>query len=646
MNIVNKGNSGPWNNKEVWQQGIVPGPNDDVSITVKPCTIDLVGRGDARSVTIGDLDRLTMTNASLFTQQIFLEAGSTLQAKAGSNRTSKVFSRGGSVDVASGASLNLTGYHTNKSGGTLAIADNATLELTSGEIQNTGVIQLSSTGHLSKLTFAGSLTTDLRVWSSDYKYSGGQLSLSDSAQNLVTTPSATGSITNVNNTITGAGTIAAHVIANEAKVGDGRHTDDHSAGLIRAAGTHNQLILDITSGGVLRNGGVIEATGKAGLLIRDAGHTGATVRVENSGAIAGYDSKVVLDHAQVTNTGRFEAHGGTTIELRDTRITGGTFSSDAAGTVLATGSSSVTGTDFNIGSLSVANGATLKVSGGTFGIGGALTAAGTLSFDTALTFKGGAAASIAGTLSGTGTTLTNINDVISGSGTIRVGGLSNQAAGRIEGGLKLDIAGDLSNAGTISNATVKAAKVTNSGAISGVSFQVTTSPGVAGVINQKTGVINASSFGQTTVANLGLMQADGVGPLVFDGTTVLGGTISSSNGGSIDIQDRKDAVTILDVAKIGAGTEFVIGNGAYLRLDNTNGPPMALDNVSISLAGIRETTQLDFTSSSFVLQGKGEIILSDSFIPSCRSSIDRFSGRTPKRGSRLSALKCRRPARD
>src|SRR5262249_49688806 len=94
-----------------------------------------------------------------------------------------------------------------------------------------------------------------------------------------------------------------------------------------------------------------------------------------------------------------------------------------------------------------------------------------------------------------------------------------------------------------------------------------------------------------------------------------GGAIGSSNGGAITVRGTNQQ-TLLDVDGIASGMTFAIGNGASLRLDNTNGPPMVLDKAAISLGGTNETTQLLFTSASWVLQGGSKISLSDSTLNS------------------------------
>src|SRR5262249_16924185 len=127
--------------------------------------------------------------------------------------------------------------------GTMTIGDGAMLPL-SGMINNTGTITLNSTGD----------ATDLQLLQRGITLEGGgQVILSDSSQNVIngTDPSVT--LTNADNTISGAGYI-----------GGGQLTLVNQ-GVIDASGT-NSLIID-TGSNTISNSGVLEATGSGGLII-------------------------------------------------------------------------------------------------------------------------------------------------------------------------------------------------------------------------------------------------------------------------------------------------------------------------------------------------------------------------------------------
>jgi hypothetical protein len=127
--------------------------------------------------------------------------------------------------------------------GTMTISDGAILPL-SGVIHNTGSIALSSAGD----------ETDLQLIEHGITLTGGgQVNLSDNAENVISGTVSDVTLTNVNNTISGAGHLGGGVmvLVNE--------------GTIIATGTN---ALDIDTGtNAVTNTGTIEATGTGGLVI-------------------------------------------------------------------------------------------------------------------------------------------------------------------------------------------------------------------------------------------------------------------------------------------------------------------------------------------------------------------------------------------
>ncbi|UQS91946.1 VCBS domain-containing protein [Pseudomonas chlororaphis subsp. piscium] len=135
--------------------------------------------------------------------------------------------------------------------GTLTIADGAIMPF-GGGIHNSGTIELGSAGNETSLEilFRGATLTG-----------GGQVLLSDNAQNVIFGGSADTVLTNVDNRISGAGQLGAGqmILAN--------------AGLILASGL-NSLVLD-TGTHTITNSGVLESTGTGGMTVASA--------VENTG---------------------------------------------------------------------------------------------------------------------------------------------------------------------------------------------------------------------------------------------------------------------------------------------------------------------------------------------------------------------------
>ena len=186
--------------------------------------------------------------------------------------------------------------------GTLTINDGALLPL-SGIITNTGTIALDSTGNEAHLELIQNGIT---------LQGGGQVVLSDSDENLIsgTAPSVT--LTNMDNTIFGAGQLGAGQMA---LINDGT---------IAAIGTH-ALVVD-TGTNVLTNAGTLEATGSGGLIVNSD--------VANSGLIWANGGNITINGA-VTGSGSAMISGAATLELGAWLLR--LLSNGAAGTLILKG---------------------------------------------------------------------------------------------------------------------------------------------------------------------------------------------------------------------------------------------------------------------------------------------------------------------
>ncbi|WKY29861.1 VCBS domain-containing protein [Pseudomonas donghuensis] len=185
--------------------------------------------------------------------------------------------------------------------GTLSIADGAIMPF-GGSIHNTGTIELGSAGsatHL-EILFRGATLTG-----------GGQVQLSDSAQNVIFGGSADTVLTNADNRISGAGQLGAGqmVLVN--------------AGLILASGL-NSLVLD-TGTHTITNSGVLESTGTGGMTVASA--------VDNSGHLwaNGGDLHLLAD---VTGNGNATIDGDATLSFDGTAHTSVAFHGEGAGTLV------------------------------------------------------------------------------------------------------------------------------------------------------------------------------------------------------------------------------------------------------------------------------------------------------------------------
>ncbi|WLG86308.1 VCBS domain-containing protein [Pseudomonas cucumis] len=185
--------------------------------------------------------------------------------------------------------------------GTLTIADGAIMPF-GGSIHNSGTIELGSTGSETNLEilFRGATLTG-----------GGQVLLSDSAQNVIFGGSADTVLTNVDNRISGAGQLGAGqmVLVN--------------AGLILASGL-NSLVLD-TGTHTITNSGVLESTGEGGMTVASA--------VDNSGHlwVNGGDMRLLAD---VMGNGSATIDGDATLTFSGAANGSVAFHGEGAGTLV------------------------------------------------------------------------------------------------------------------------------------------------------------------------------------------------------------------------------------------------------------------------------------------------------------------------
>ncbi len=165
--------------------------------------------------------------------------------------------------------------------GTMTVSDGAMLPL-GGTIDNTGTIALNSTGDATELQIIGAgLTLE----------GGGQVILSDSSENMIAGTNADTTLTNVDNTISGAGQIGA---------GDGNLTlANEAAGTIDADYADGTLTID--TGHSIANHGTLEASNGGTLLVDDAVTGGGNVLIEGG----------VLQFAAAADVGEITFNNGT-----------------------------------------------------------------------------------------------------------------------------------------------------------------------------------------------------------------------------------------------------------------------------------------------------------------------------------------------
>ncbi|WP_210243178.1 VCBS domain-containing protein [Mesorhizobium sp. B2-8-3] len=219
------------------------------------------------------------------------------------------------ISLGAGQSIMLDGVHSSaltgsnfafdqtpvvNNAGTMTIGDGALLPL-SGTVNNTGLISLDSTGSDTLLQLIQHGIT---------LQGGGQIALSDSDANIVSGTAADVTLTNVDNTISGAGQLGGGLLGL------------NNQGTIIATGTH-ALVID-TGGSTVSNSGTLEATGSGGLTVNGA--------VANSGLIWANGGDIAIG-GQVTGDGDAIIGNMSQLEFHAASSTNVTFAADAAGTL-------------------------------------------------------------------------------------------------------------------------------------------------------------------------------------------------------------------------------------------------------------------------------------------------------------------------
>jgi hypothetical protein len=215
--------------------------------------------------------------------------------------------------------------------GAMVVSNGAILPL-GGTIDNTGTIALASTGN----------ETDLEILVRGVTLQGGgQVALSDDSHNVVFGGAADAVLTNLDNTISGAG-----------QLGAGQMTLVN-AGTINATGT-NALVID-TGINVIGNSGTLQATGSGGLVVNSG--------VTNSGLLWADGGNIIMLHT-VGGSGNALISGVAQLEFMAGSDAAVTFDTGAAGTLKLDQSGEFTGTIAGLTSHNAIDLADLSFSGG------------------------------------------------------------------------------------------------------------------------------------------------------------------------------------------------------------------------------------------------------------------------------------------
>ena len=426
------------------------------------------------------------------------------------------------------------------------------------------VFELSGTATPTQLEISGTLTLD---GGSGGATGPGQVLLSDSSANFIASDGSAATLTNVDNTISGAGTI-----------GDAYLTlDNQQYGVIDADGT-NPLILD-TGTNTITNAGTFEAT------------NGGTLLIENS---------------TVANTGTIQAEADSEVELTNATVSGGMVSTASTGEIVATGTSEIENVTIgNSGTIDFTGSSTLdnvSITGGdlTIASGATLILDDVTLDNVAVTVDGG----------------TNVSIQIDANDTLTWAGASSFGPGAGFDAIVIDNNGHIYHTGTLSlgfsmttfegtgtdtenggNTGVPSTLINEGNTFDGYGQQGGGTAGSFTLTNEALGTFDADVSGQSfiwdaggsTITNQGLVEATNGGTFEIESTVHNDTTVVNNAGGNVDAEAGSEV--LLANATIDGGTVTIAATGLLLGTSPI-GPgdgAAEIENATIDNLGTLET---------------------------------------------------------
>jgi hypothetical protein len=456
------------------------------------------------------------------------------------------------LDGSTGAgAITINGTYTNGLGSTTYIL---------GTINNNNNFQMNAGGGDNSVLIVDSHNLTLQ--------GGGTITMSNSGgggADIIYQEAAGSTLTNVNNTIQGAGTIGFNglSVVNEA--------------VINANLSGQTLTLDSMTNGLNNTGGTLEASNGGTLLIDGVtvNNSGANITA-NAGSTVQLIGNTIIQGGTLTNNGTFLGTPNGNAAFLDGSTSAGAI------TINGTYTNGLGSTTYILGTINNNNNFQLNAGGGANSV---------LEIDSAnLTLQGGGTVTLSNSGGGGSAiiyqaaadlTLTNVNNTIEGTGTIGFNGLT-----------------------VVNEATIDA----------NVSGQTLTLDSMTGGLTN-TGIVEASNGGTlyidaVTVNNAGGNITANAGSTVqlVGNTTIQGGTLTN-NGAFFGTPDGNSAILDGSTAAgaITINGTYTNGNASitYLlgTINNNN-------NFLVTATGNGNNSELEIDSHNVTLQGGGTVTLS------------------------------------
>jgi YVTN family beta-propeller protein len=557
-----------YNGLEVTNQGIINANVSGATLTLNPSVFTNQGLLEATSGGIlalsgsvisnrtGTIQVNGATSSVQFVNNAIIQGG----AMAGINN--------GILTIPSGNAITLDGSTLGQLtiAGTYAVSNNSTTFLV-GTIKNTGAIQVNAVGNNTFLTMTGGVSLT----------GGGSVTLSTSGNGTAALATAGGSqvLTNVNNTLQGFGVIGWNGLQ---VINQGTINANVSAKTLtlNPNAFTNQGMLEATVGGILALSGSTISNPSGTIEVNGA--TSSVQFVNNAtiqgGTLAGINNGILTIPSGNAITLDGNAQGALTI----------------AGTYAVSNNSTTNllGTINNTGAIQVnaaGNNTFLSMAGGV-----SLTGGGTVT----LTTTGNGTAAVA--TSNGNQTLTNVSNILQGTGVIGWNGLNVANQGTI-------------NANVASSLVLNPSVFTNQGLIEATGL---------GMLQVSTSVANA---GGSIVANGATAAVQFANGLTIQGGTVngiSGGFVGSFSGNTLTLDGTANPVSI------GHGNSYTIGDNSTTIIQGTinNGGTMLLDSTESSTV-LSAPNGVTLTGSGAILMSNGRnLITSPSLINNGNTIVD------------------------
>ena len=528
-----------------------------------------------------------------------ISSGGKLFVQSGGTASDVTILSGGTAINAAGATLNVsvgaTDFGKLTNSGTVNVIDGGTLTLGAAAVANAGSIRLQGTsgGSGATLLLAGNVTLS----------GGGTLSLSPSGNNVITDSGGTSTLTNLNNTISGAGTL-----------GDLNLTLINSGTIV---GNGSGLFLSNILSAV--NAGTLEATTASGLVIHAEFVNSKIIEALGSGA------SVVLDNAVVSNTSTgvilASGSGARILLVSGSDIFGGTVKTVGSDAELVMSGGLLSGVTIAASSfVEIASGGTQELINVTIGAGATVeVASGGVGF---LDFGTIGAGAIVNALNGSVMSLTG---VLANSGT-----LEGTGSGRVI----INAPDIVTNAGTMkstaSGGLVIAVEVLNNS-------KTIEALGDGATVRIQSGTVGVAHF-LTFINNFGagMIFASGSGAEIeLDDATINNGTVKAVGSNARIVMSDSDSII---GATIAGGTLVDIVSGADVQLSGTIGSGALIEVTGSALLNLLSVansgTVLARDSGSKIFVAAGAVVRGGAIVAQgSGSEVEIFDGATVSGGT-------------